>query len=365
MVPKGTTREVCGPPPTAHNKSLPNVLLIGDSISMGDADPTVETLGYGSAVRRLLESPSLAFVQHNGGWLKEGQAGPSSKGVRCIAHWLGAEKWDVVHMNHGLHDVAPARGSSWPPVAPHRYVANLELLYEQIQASLTPRGQFIWATTTPVPYPSDVVVRRNNTLVQLYNSLAARLWESKPRGSVVTNDLYALVIRRCGAEGALGSYYRCALQRNWPTPDEGDVHFNSEGREYMALAVAGLVAQYLPAAHVSTRGQRPSHAAARSADARQRGPRKEEARASLALARDLCRGGERRVMINSQGHSGSRFSRVAFQSLMHKACAADRGCTMESGDGTDSQTGFRRVLHFKACRGTRRTAPAGTTGRRR
>ena len=99
----------CGDAPAPMNASIPNVLLIGDSISMGTAategKPPYNPLGYGWGVRDALAVADIAQVQHNGGWFIAGQAGPSSKGVQCIGHWLGSGKWDVVHLNHGLHDI--------------------------------------------------------------------------------------------------------------------------------------------------------------------------------------------------------------------------------------------------------------------
>ena len=94
----------CGdsPVPSSHLPRLPSVLLIGDSISMGTADKIVTNnsipLGYGWTVQKILE-PTIATVQHNGGWALGGQAGASSKGVQCIGHWLGNETFDVIHMN--------------------------------------------------------------------------------------------------------------------------------------------------------------------------------------------------------------------------------------------------------------------------
>ena len=94
----------CGeaPVPSTHAPHLPSVLLIGDSISMGTADKIVTNksipLGYGWTVQKILE-PTIATVQHNGGWALGGQAGATSKGVQCIGHWLGNETFDVIHMN--------------------------------------------------------------------------------------------------------------------------------------------------------------------------------------------------------------------------------------------------------------------------
>ena len=102
----------CGLPPLPLNKSLPNVLIIGDSVSDSGS-------GYGPLARELLETSTgngntvgnnprnngpLASVQHNGGWscvtapspvfpdCRKGaneQAGPTTNGVQCIDTWLG------------------------------------------------------------------------------------------------------------------------------------------------------------------------------------------------------------------------------------------------------------------------------------
>lgn len=215
-----------------------------------------DEMGYGAAVSRHLDRMGKVYVQHNGGWSDAGQAGPSSKGVLCIRHWLGEQHWDVVHANFGLHDIAKARGSAWRAVLPDAYVSNLDVIFRHVQASLKPGGQFVWATTTPVPdslrtkgAAPGSALSRNNSQVLEYNRLAAGLWASKRPGAVVINDLHGLVTKRCGSRGQYGSYYRCALQRLWPLPEDADVHFNQEGREYMALAVASVIAQQLPCLH--------------------------------------------------------------------------------------------------------------------
>jgi len=270
---------VCGPSPTPHRLNASNVLLIGDSISMGALESLDgDEMGYGAAVSRMLERMGAVHVQHNGGWSDAGQAGPSSKGVRCIRHWLGRERWDVVHANFGLHDIARARGYNWSAVPPHAYVESLDAIFRHVQASLKPGGQFVWATTTPVPQSLRLAgaapgsaLSRNNSAVLEYNRLAAGLWASKRPGAVVVNDLYSLVTKRCGHRGRYGSFYRCALQRLWPSPLDADVHFNQEGREYLALAVASVIAQQLPCLHQA----RPHSAvvAANTAAAARRGGR--------------------------------------------------------------------------------------------
>ena len=73
---------------------LPNVLIIGDSISEPGS-------GYGPGVENILMQPgipwrnqsgALADVQHNGA-KGSNQAGPTTNGAACIGTWLGKEKW--------------------------------------------------------------------------------------------------------------------------------------------------------------------------------------------------------------------------------------------------------------------------------
>ena len=224
-------------------------------------------LGYGWDVRDALEPVGLASVQHNGGWLLAGQAGASSHGAECIDRWLGSGPWDIVHVNFGLHDIDASEF-----VPPTNYTANLELIYSRIVPKLTATGQLIWASSSPVPYPSEYKLR-NNSAVQHYNALAQQLWDTKPaapaKGSVVTNDLYTLITRACGDTGALGSFSSCSLQRMWwgpggrPSPllpppgwrpkpgSTGGVHYNARGRRMMGLATASLISQHLPTLHTA------------------------------------------------------------------------------------------------------------------
>ena len=95
----------CGNPPAPLSTTLPNVLIIGDSISEPGS-------GYGPGVEQLLMRPGipwrnqsgpLASVQHNGNSVSN-QAGPTTNGVNCIKSWVGKEKWDAITINFGIHD---------------------------------------------------------------------------------------------------------------------------------------------------------------------------------------------------------------------------------------------------------------------
>ena len=74
--------------PAKMDPNLPNVLIIGDSIS----------LGYTGVVSAKLAGK--ANVIHN-----PGNAQGTKLGVEKLQEWLGDTKWDVIHFNWGLHDL--------------------------------------------------------------------------------------------------------------------------------------------------------------------------------------------------------------------------------------------------------------------
>ena len=121
---------------------LPNVLLIGDSIS----------IGYHVAAREALKGKANVFRPKT-------NCGPTTRGVEQIEQWLGDRKWDVVHWNHGLHDLKymgpkgqnladPEDPTSKPQVPIDEYQANIKKLADRIKKSAK---VVIWRETTPVP----------------------------------------------------------------------------------------------------------------------------------------------------------------------------------------------------------------------
>ncbi len=96
----------CGDYPATLATDRPNVLLIGDSISM----PVPYTPGgYGDNARQLLTNLGMR-VWHNGGWGSGGQASNTVKGLHCTnastpGNWLNVSgTYDVIHFNFGLHE---------------------------------------------------------------------------------------------------------------------------------------------------------------------------------------------------------------------------------------------------------------------
>ena len=71
----------------------PNVLILGDSIS----------IGYTVSVRTLLKDQVDVFRPKD-------NCGPTTRGIAKLEHWLGDRQWDVIHFNFGLHDLKYING---------------------------------------------------------------------------------------------------------------------------------------------------------------------------------------------------------------------------------------------------------------
>ena len=238
----------CGSPPAPLNRSLPNVLIIGDSISEPGS-------GYGPNVQRILGIPrpdhdhepgddhepvptgALASVQHNGN-TGDTQAGPTTHGVACIGSWVGSEKWDVITMNFGIHDCTP--GCDGRPkgktISKADYVKNLEDIYTVARGSLAKDGKILWVTTTPVsnsaaaPFNASGFDQRE--CIEEYNAGAAALFATKP--DVTIADLNTAVTDVCGKR-----YGQCNLQLH------SNCHFTDAGRQFCAIEVAKNIAPLL------------------------------------------------------------------------------------------------------------------------
>eukprot|EP00729_Bicosta_minor_P002814 gene2814-15504_t len=233
----------CGNPPAPLSKTVPNVLIIGDSISEPGS-------GYGPGVENIFMQPgqpwrnqsgAIADVQHNGGATGSNQAGPSTNGAACIDGWLGAgNKWDVITMNFGIHDCCPggdgrAAGVNVPL---SDYLSNLGKIYQAASKALAPGGTIVWVTTTPhaeggdVPNDCGITGAAFNTCIDTYNAAALKLMSVC--SNVVVADLNSAVNAVCGK-----GYAACNLQRFH------NVHFTTAGKQFCAVQVANVVAPLL------------------------------------------------------------------------------------------------------------------------
>ena len=197
--------------PTPDNP-LPNVLIVGDSIS----------LGYTPSVIKRLRG--RANVYHN-----PGNAGNSGRCLERLPQWLKQldKSWDVIHFNCGLWDLCyrhpesrvqgkrdKVRGTITHP--PEEYRKNLARLVEALQKT---KAKLIWASTTPVP--EDEAGRKvGDDLV--YNRIAAEIMQQQ---KIPINDLHALM--------------RPHMKTHTVAP--GNVHFTAAGSEILAKQVADTI----------------------------------------------------------------------------------------------------------------------------
>ena len=203
----------------ASAPNLPNVLILGDSISMGYT-PIVQGLLAGEAdIHRPLNE--------NGGFLNcEG----TTRGLQQLDQWLGSGKWDVIHFNFGLHDlkhVHPDTGrNSNDPKHPQQadvgtYESNLKEITEKLKST---GAQLVFATTTPYPDRPGGPLRRADQVAK-YNAAALRVMAQH---KVPVNDLHEFVRPRMN---------ELLLPNN--------VHFRAAGSQALARIVADEIRRQL------------------------------------------------------------------------------------------------------------------------
>ncbi|MDD5676757.1 MAG: SGNH/GDSL hydrolase family protein [Kiritimatiellae bacterium] len=195
--------------------SLPRVLIIGDSISIGYTDPVRHNLKGIADVSR----PPVN-CQHTG------------YGLANITTWLGTGKWDVIHFNFGIWDThlldekgnlmsASIDGDKKRPKGvirirhtPEQYGANLTKILEILKGT---GAKLIWASSTPIMYRTGERFEAIPTL----NRVAADLMTSH---GVAIDDLYAFVLPHV---------------KEWQNPDK--CHFNAQGNAQLGKQVAECI----------------------------------------------------------------------------------------------------------------------------
>lgn len=194
--------------------TLPNVLILGDSIS----------IGYTVQVREGLKGKANVIRPRE-------NCGDTRMGLAGIDKWLGDTKWDVIHFNWGLWDLCyrnpdskeqgnrdKATGKISVPIP--EYEKNLGALVERLKKT---GATLIWASTTHVP--EGEVGRKFGDKVK-YNAAAAGVMR---RHGVTINDL-------------------CAASAAFPPEmfvKPGDVHYTRKGSGRLAEQVVAAISDAL------------------------------------------------------------------------------------------------------------------------
>lgn len=191
-------------PPEKIDPELPNVLVIGDSIS----------IGYMLDLRKELAGTANVFRPAT-------NCGPTTRGLEQIDRWLGDRKWDLIQFNHGLHDLKymgpkgenladPKNPTSAQQVPPEKYEANLRKLVQRLRKT---NAQLVFCQTTPVPEGAKGRVVGDS---RKYNEIAGRVMREEMVG---VNGLFDHV------------------SRNVPTR-EANVHYTAANSRKIAVFLA-------------------------------------------------------------------------------------------------------------------------------
>jgi hypothetical protein len=199
--------------------ALPDVLILGDSIS----------IGYTLPVRELLEGKANVYRPMSPNGKGPENCAGTTAGVAGIDGWLGDRKWKVIHFNWGLHDLkhidengGPSNDPASPVQAsPEVYAENLGKIVAKLEAT---GARLIFATTTPV-VPNTKDPLRAPEAPGIYNAAARKVIEGK---GIQVNDLHAFCEPRLA---------ELQLPRN--------VHFNEAGSMALAKEVADAITREL------------------------------------------------------------------------------------------------------------------------
>jgi acyl-CoA thioesterase-1 len=185
---------------------LPRVLIMGDSIS----------IGYTPRVRKLLDGKAnIHRPKTNCRW--------SAFGNENVLHWIGDEKWDLIHFNFGLWDWYGWKQNK--KATAQSYAKSLEGVVQKLKSTGT---KLVFAVTTPPCIGPEKKVQFIVSEERAEEFNRAALTVMKKYG-VAINDLYS-AIGKDRAKYQLG---------------ENDVHYNDAGRDLLAAQVSKVITKEL------------------------------------------------------------------------------------------------------------------------
>ena len=204
-------------------KGIPNVLLYGDSIS----------IGYTLTVRECLKGKANVFRTYRNGGASHHLIPGTERMQKAMfqPHLENGWKfeWDLIHFNVGLHDLKYMHKGKLDKFngkqvsSLKEYKAKLDKACKYLMNEF-PKTKLIFATTTPVP--EGAAGRFAGDSVK-YNAAARAVLAKYP--SIIINDLYSFT-KPNFEEWAIKS---------------GDVHYNEFGKREQGKEVARIIAENL------------------------------------------------------------------------------------------------------------------------
>ena len=204
-----------------NDPALPNVLIYGDSISIGYTPGLREELAGRANVYRLhLNGGFSASVIGKLDTLESTMRAPGLAG-----RW--DFDWDVIHLNVGLHDLKYINDKNKLDLeggelvaSVQDYMANLRRIFKHLQKT-APKAKLIFALTTKVPADSEGRIEDSELA---YNAAARAVLADFPE--IEINDLRTASL---------------------PFEQPGNVHFTPEGIAAQAKHVSRVIAWHLGA----------------------------------------------------------------------------------------------------------------------
>lgn len=203
-----------------NDPSLPNVLIYGDSISMG----------YTPHVREKLEGEANVYRIHRNG----GDVGRVIRVMKEMEAAMGDHwsfEWDVIFFNAGLHDLKYLDADGNYAIRAGKQVRSPQGYAQRLRRSLNylksenPGAQVIFATTTPVP--EGAKGRKAGDAVR-FNEAALDVLENE-YPEIIVHDLYSLTKPN---------------MNQWQVRP-GNVHYNAVGRAAQGDSVAEAISAAL------------------------------------------------------------------------------------------------------------------------
>jgi len=182
--PVRTGAQVCKSGPSQpYSTTLKNVIIIGDSVS----------IGYTPYVNNALAT--TAFVQHAPWDTSDGGAEETAYGVQCLDYFLHSPagdvlKPDLIMFNWGLHD-GPMSNDTVPGQNGNttNYASELETIVQRL-LQVSPVNKLLFGLTTPMlcnVNDDGCVMNLNNQAVTVMNKY-----------KIATVDLHAAIVNYCG-----------------------------------------------------------------------------------------------------------------------------------------------------------------------
>ena len=200
--------------------ALPNVLILGDSIS----------IGYTRDVRQQLRGRANVYRPMNAAGTAAENCSDTAKGVSELDRWLGTQTWAVIHFNWGLHDLKHMKdgkpsGDPKDPVLADipTYTRNMETIVARLKKT---GARLVFGSTTPVPAGCKSPFR-DPADAPRYNAAAAAVMQAQ---GVRVDDLFAF---------AQPQLDKLQLPQN--------VHFTTAGSKALGEQVAQVIREELAA----------------------------------------------------------------------------------------------------------------------